>query len=114
LEEHQQVIGGDALAMANDINREGPALLRNPFRLTQMVGAQAAVRGLSEAIVFDSSKQVLARAGLAFSMELSIDGIPQWAIERARSGEVAVLTNSGDQRVRALVKLEGSLVDSYL
>ncbi len=114
LEEHQQVIGGDALAMANDINREGPALLRNPFRLTQMVGAQAAVRGLSEAIVFDSSKQVLARAGLAFSMELSIDGIPQWAFERARSGEVAVLTNSGDQRVRALVKLEGSLVDSYL
>jgi two-component system nitrogen regulation sensor histidine kinase NtrY len=114
LEEHQQVIGGDALAMANDINREGPAFLRNPYRLTQMVGAQAAFRGLSEAIVFDSSKQVLARAGLAFSMELSIDGIPQWAIERARSGEVAVLTNSGDQRVRALVKLEGGLIDSYL
>jgi two-component system nitrogen regulation sensor histidine kinase NtrY len=114
LEEHQQVIGGDALAMANDINREGPALLRNPYHLTQMVGAQAAIRGLSEAIVFDANKQVLARAGLAFSMELSLDGIPQWAIERARSGEVAVLTNSGDQRVRALVKLEGSLVDAYL
>lgn len=114
LEEHQQVIGGDALAMANDINREGPALLRNPYRLTQMVGAQAAVRGLSEAIVFDSTKQILARAGLAFSMELSIDGIPQWALERASSGEVAVLTNSGDQRVRALVKLEGSLIDCYL
>jgi len=114
LEEHQQVIGGDALAMANDINREGPALLRNPYHLTQMVGAQAAIRGLSEAIVFDANKQVLARAGLAFSMELSLDGIPQWAIERARSGEVAVLTNPGDQRVRALVKLEGSLLDSYL
>ncbi|MDR3439460.1 PAS domain-containing sensor histidine kinase [Telmatospirillum sp.] len=114
LEEHQQVIGGDALAMANDLAREGPGLLRNPYRLTQIVGAQAAVRGLSEAIVFDASKEVLARAGLAFSMELSMDSIPNWAIERARSGEVAVLTNSGDQRVRALVKLEGSLIDAYL
>ncbi|MTJ80735.1 MAG: PAS domain-containing sensor histidine kinase [Telmatospirillum sp.] len=115
LEEHQQVIGGDALAMANDLAREGPGLFRNPYRLTQIVGAQAAVRGLSEAIVFDASRQILARAGLAFSMELSIDSIPNWAIERARSGEVAVLTNSGDQRVRALVKLESaSLIDVYL
>ena len=114
LEEHQQVIGGDALAMANDINREGPALLRNPDRLAQMVGTQAAVRALTEALVFDATGQVLARAGLAFSMELSIDRIPHWAFDRARSGDVAVLTNPGDQRVRALVKLEGSLIDSYL
>ena len=114
LEEHQQVIGGDALAMANDLAREGTGLFRNPYLLTQIVGAQAAVRGLSEAIVFDASRQVLARAGLAFSMELSMDSIPAWAFERARSGEVAVLTNPGDQRVRALVKLEGSLIDIYL
>ena len=114
MEEHQQVIGGDALAMANDINREGPALLRNPYRLAQMVGSQAAVRGLSEAIVFDFAGQVLARAGLAFSMELSIDRIPAWAFDRARSGDVAILTNPGDQRVRALVRLETGLSDAYL
>ncbi len=114
LEEHQQVIGGDALAMANDINHEGPALLRSPAWLAQMVATQAGVRALSEALVFDTTGQVLARAGLAFSMELSIDRIPHWAFDRARGGEVAVLTNPGDQRVRALVKLEGGLPETYL
>jgi two-component system nitrogen regulation sensor histidine kinase NtrY len=114
LDEHQQIIGGDALAMANDINREGPALLSSPFRLSEMVETQAAVRGLSEALVFDSTGQILARAGLAFSMELSVDRIPSWAFDRVRSGEVAVLTNPGDQRVRALVQLDSPLAETYL
>jgi len=114
MEEHQQVIGGDALAMANDINRGGPALLSSPNWLTQMVGTQAAVRALTEAIVFNTSGQVLARAGMAFSMELSIDRIPKWAFDRAAAGEVAVLTNPGDERVRALVRLESGLTDTYL
>ena len=114
LEEHQQVIGGDALAMANDINREGPTLLRSPAWLAQMVSTQAAVRALTEAIIFDSTGRVLARAGLAFSMELSIDRIPQWAFDRARSGDVAVMTSPGDQRVRALVKLESGLPEAFL
>jgi two-component system nitrogen regulation sensor histidine kinase NtrY len=114
LEEHQQIIGGDALAMANDINREGASLLHSPNRLSKMVGTQAAVRGLSEAVVFDDSGQVLARAGLEFSMELSIDRIPQWAFDRVHSGEVTVLTNPGDERVRALVELEGGLTPTYL
>ncbi|MBI5163325.1 MAG: two-component sensor histidine kinase, partial [Magnetospirillum sp.] len=50
LEEHQQIIGGDALAMANDINREGPGLARMPQAFTSFVTNQAAVRGLTEAI----------------------------------------------------------------
>ncbi|HVI52223.1 MAG TPA: PAS domain-containing sensor histidine kinase [Candidatus Sulfotelmatobacter sp.] len=115
LEEHQQAIGGDALAMAADINREGPGILSNPIRLEQMVGNQAGIRALSEAIVFNSTGEVIARSGLAFSMELSIQRIPRWAFDQVRSpGQVAVLTNPGDDRVRALVKLDGSLVDTYL
>ena len=114
MEEHQQVIGGDALAMANDINRGGPALLSSPGWLSQMVSTQAAVRALTEAIVFNTAGQVLARTGLAFSMELSIDRIPRWAFDRASAGEVAVLTNPGDERVRALVRLESGLTDTNL
>ncbi|HIJ38626.1 MAG TPA: PAS domain-containing sensor histidine kinase [Rhodospirillaceae bacterium] len=114
MEEHQQIIGGDALAMANDINRGGSALLRSQAWLSQMVGTQAAVRALTEAVVFTTGGQILARSGMAFSMELSIDRIPQWAFDRAEAGEVAVLTNSGDQRVRALVKLESGFADTYL
>ncbi len=114
LKEHQQVIGGDALAMANDINREGPALLQSPRAFNSFVATQAAVRGLSEAIVFDGQGRILARSGLGFSIELSLSQIPLWAFDKARAGEVAILTSEDDQRVRALVQLQGFFGNAYL
>ena len=114
LEEHQQIVGGDALAMANDINREGALLLRSPQTFAQFVGTQAAVRGLSEAIVFDKHGTVLARAGLIFAVDSSIDQIPAWAFEKARMGDVAVITGGAEDRVRALVQLQGLVGDTYL
>ncbi len=114
LQEHQQVIAGDALAMANDINREGPLLVAAQQRFNTFVATQAAVRGLTEAIVFDNQGQVLARSGLAFSIESSISQIPYWATEKARNGEVAVLTSEDDDRVRALVRLPAFIGETYL
>jgi two-component system nitrogen regulation sensor histidine kinase NtrY len=113
-EEHQQVIRGDAMAMANDINREGLVVVTNPSWLNQLVAGQAAARGLTEAIVFDSSGRILARTGLAFSMEMSLDRLPQSAVSQAKSHEVAVLTNPDDQRMRALVQLDTGLTDTFL
>ena len=114
LEEHQQIIGGDVLAMANDINREGVLLERTPQRFSSFVSTQAAVRGLTEAVVFDGQGRILARSGLAFAIETSLDQIPFWAMEKARSGEVAVLTNDDDDRVRALVRLQSFFDETYL
>ncbi|MDO8606207.1 MAG: PAS domain-containing sensor histidine kinase [Phaeospirillum sp.] len=114
LEEHKQIIGGDALAMANDINREGAMLLRAPQAFTQFIATQAAIRGLTEAVVFDSRGAILARSGLIFATEASIDQIPSWAFDKARAGDVAVLTSGGDDRVRALVMLPGLFGDTYL
>ncbi len=114
LEEHQRIIGGDALAMANDLTREGPLLLRSPQRFMQLVLAQAAVRGLTEVIVFDASGRILAKTGFSFSMELSMEQIPLWAFEKARNGEVAILTTGEDDRVRALVRLDGMFTDVFL
>jgi two-component system nitrogen regulation sensor histidine kinase NtrY len=114
LEEHKRIIGGDALAMANDINREGPLLLRSPQHFSQFVGTQAAIRGLTEAIVFDTRGNVLARSGLIFAVEASIDQIPAWALEKARSGDVVVLSAAGEDRVKALVQLQGLFGDTFL
>lgn len=115
LEEHQQIIGGDALAMANDINREGPELARSSQTFSAFITSQAAIRGLTEAIVFEGQGgRVLARSGLAFSIESGVAQIPYWAFEKARSGEVAVLTSDDDDRVRALVQLQGFLGETYL
>jgi two-component system nitrogen regulation sensor histidine kinase NtrY len=112
LEEHRQTISADALAMAQDLNRGGPVLLSNPQRFNQYVAAQAAIRSLTEAVIFDGSGRVLARAG--FSLLLDFDPqIPDWALRQARNGEVAILTADTEDRVRALVRLD-SFTDSYL
>ncbi|CUW40212.1 Nitrogen regulation protein NtrY homolog [Magnetospirillum sp. XM-1] len=114
LEEHKRIIGGDALAMANDINREGPLLSRSPQHFSQFVGTQAAIRGLTEAIVFDTRGNILARSGLIFAVEASIDQIPAWALDKARGGDVVVLSGSGEDRVKALVQLQGLFGDTFL
>jgi two-component system nitrogen regulation sensor histidine kinase NtrY len=114
LAEHQQVIGGDALAMANDMGRDGFPLLENPLRLNQVLAGQAAIRGLAEAVIFTSDGRVVAHSGLAYSMELSIDQIPRWAYDRAKGGDVAILTSQGDERVRALVVLPNSVEPVFL
>lgn len=112
LEEHRQTINADVLAMAKDLNREGSLLLYNRERFQRTLAMQAALRSLTEAVVFDGSGRVIARAG--FSLLLDFDpGIPEWAMRQARAGEVVTLTAKTDDRVRALVKLD-SMVDSYL
>ena len=105
LQEHKENIRADALAMAADLNRESASLDFSEGRLRQVVNAQAALRSLTEAIVFDGSGRVLARTGLSFTME--VEQIPADALERASDGEVVSVTSDTDDRVRALVRLDG-------
>jgi two-component system nitrogen regulation sensor histidine kinase NtrY len=104
LREHQQAIKADILAMANDLNRDALALQLNPQRLSRVVSAQAALRGLTEALVFDSHGQVLAQSSLSFA--LGFEPVPQEAIQIANAGDVAIMTSDHDDRVRALVRLD--------
>jgi len=112
LEEHRSTIATDALGMAQALNRQGPLLVYNQQRFNQVVASHAAVRSLTEAVVFDSSGLVLARAG--YSLLLNFDPfIPDWAFQQAKLGEVAILTPPSDDRVRALVRLD-AFSDTYL
>ncbi|MBY0510420.1 MAG: PAS domain-containing sensor histidine kinase, partial [Rhodospirillaceae bacterium] len=106
LVEHQQAIKADALAVANDINRQwgqlsgGEQGLRDSFLSTQ-----AAFRGLTEAVIFTSDLKVIAKAGYTFALQTG-EQIPFQSIATANVGQVAVLTGESSDRVRALVKLE--------
>jgi two-component system nitrogen regulation sensor histidine kinase NtrY len=104
LHEHQQAIRADALAMANDLNRDAVQLALDPARLDQVVSAQAALRGLTEAMVFDRGGHVLARSSLSFT--LGFQPVPDGAMHLADEGEVAIMTSDSDDRVRALVRLD--------
>ncbi|MGI9449970.1 MAG: histidine kinase dimerization/phospho-acceptor domain-containing protein, partial [Geminicoccaceae bacterium] len=112
LEEHKDVIGADALAMAADINREALNLVGSPNRFQQFFDAQAALRSLTEAIVFQGDGQVIARTGLSFGLE--IESLPDASqLAKAAAGEAVVLTNDTEDRVRALVGLL-SFEDTFL
>src|SRR6516225_6693594 len=114
LHEHQQAIRADVLAMANDLNRDSVKLALNPQHLGQVVSAQAALRGLTEAVIFDRAGNMLARSSLSFT--LGFEPVPDDAMHLADEGGVAIMTNDSDDRVRALVRLNqfGSAVYLYV
>lgn len=111
LHEHQQNLRADALAMANDLNQESLRLVNDPIRFNQVVTTQMLLRALNEAVVFDGSGRVLAHGG--FAKAPPPEPLPVEAVEKARNGEVALLVNESDDRVRGVARLEG-FFDSYL
>ncbi len=111
LNEHLQVIRGDILSMARDLDRSAALLHDNPRRFSRIVAAQGVVRNLSEAYVLDGTGHALASWSLGFVLERS--PAPLDALDRAREGEVILLTSERDDRVRAVMKLD-RIVDAFL
>ena len=59
---------------------------------------------MTEAVILDSNGRIIARAGLSLLMDFDPQ-IPDWAAQKAREGEVTILTASTEDRVRALVRV---------
>ncbi|MBL6865054.1 MAG: PAS domain-containing sensor histidine kinase [Rhodospirillales bacterium] len=114
LKEHQKNIRGIALAMANDLNRSAYRLQQNPRLFTTVVSSLTEIRNLSEAVVVDSSGNTLARSQLSFSLgfNFSTDELLKGVLN-SRVGEVWIISDKNENKVRAGVKLEG-FVDAYL
>lgn len=111
LEEHKQVLRADALAMANDLNRQSSLLSTDPVRFAEVVSSQAYLRNLTEVIVFDGSGKILARSGLTFA--LTFEPITDEMRQHAQKGDVVLIVSDNDDRVRALLRLD-NFVDTYL
>jgi two-component system nitrogen regulation sensor histidine kinase NtrY len=111
LEEHQNNIRGDILAMAQNIDREAAALMASPQRFNQLISAWALSRSLSEALVFTESGVVLARSGLTFALEF--EPLPENTLKKAAEGEVVLFSGENEDRVRAVVRLD-RFFDAYL
>ncbi len=112
LEEHKNTIRSDALAISLDLDRQGVSLVLNPARFSRVLASQVGERSLTEAMVFDRSKRVIGRAGYSLLLDFDPE-VPDWALRRADLGEVVVLTTDADDRVRALLRLQG-FTNSYL
>ncbi len=111
-EEHRKNIRADALAMANDLNKQSTLLAKNAKRFKQVITTQAALRNLSQAIIFQRSK-ILAKTDLSFALMFEIKNFPDDIFDKAANGQVVILTNDQDDRVKALIKLD-NFFDTYL
>jgi two-component system nitrogen regulation sensor histidine kinase NtrY len=103
LEEHQQVIKADILAMANDIDRQAAMMMDPQAAYNRVLDTQSLLRNLSEAMIFDGRGKILSRSSLTFT--LAFENVPNYVLERAQDGEVVVLSSDADDRLRALVRL---------
>ena len=103
--EHQNAIKADALAVANDVNRQWSQFAMSPLLRDNALSTQIAFRGLTEAVIFRPDGQVIAKAGYTFSLAFG-DVVPFSELAKADSGQVPVITGENLDRVRALVRLE--------
>ena len=110
-DEHARSISGESLAMANDINREAYRLSGNRNLIDRYLSDQASLRNLSDAIIFDSTGQVLAKSRFAFA--ITFTNLKNAWLEQARGGEVVILRADETNKLRAIIKLN-SFVDAYL
>jgi len=103
-EEHQNNIRADALSMANDLNRAVVLLPDQSLAFARVLATQASARGLTEAVVFEPLLgRIIAHAGVSSAFMLSPP--PDWAMEIATGGEVAVIAVEEENRVRAIIAL---------
>ncbi len=111
LQEHTRTAADDALAIVSDLRNQPAALQAERQALTAFLEEHRRWRNLVAVAVFDQRGNVSARTG-------SIDGmagelVPDWAIARARAGEVAVVIARDRSRLRALVRITEQ-PDSFL
>lgn len=111
LQEHKNAVQGEALAMAYDFNRFQHRLLGDQKLMFTFINEQAEQRDLSEAIIFDGSSKVLASSRLSWSLDFAL--LPRTALDEAREKGVTTYTTDNEDRVRAVVKLDG-YVDRFL
>jgi len=118
IREKKDNIRADILAMAIDLNKQANYLSKNQKRLNQVLWYQTVARGLSEVVVFQHNKllqnnKVLGKGAFSFSILFELDGLPGDVFKSADKGEVVVLENNYDDRVRSLIRLS-RFKDTYL
>jgi len=116
LKEHKQTIKHDAIDIVGQLAPEVGALIENPQEFSRILTNQAYARHLSEVVVLNGHKEVIARSLLAFSFEFENLNLDQ-AMSDVQSGErIAFLADLGKEsidRVRILVRLD-PITDTYL
>jgi len=101
--EHSRTAAKGAVEIARQLRHDADALDGHEAPLNEQLDLQRRWRGLQAIAVFDAEGKVSVRTGATDGMAREL--VPDWAIARARNGEVAVIVGQGGDRLRALVRL---------
>lgn len=108
LQEHQQIIRADILAMTADLQRQRALLSTDPVALERMLRTQSFLRNLPTIIMLDTEGQVLMRIG--DEPDIPISKIGRMASAVQITGEVMLLPmgeEGSDARVRSITLVDG-------
>jgi len=108
LEEHQQLIRADILALGSDLDRQAAILTFDNEAMTKMLETQSFLRNFSNIHLINSGGRVLAQANLDSDFKTAnlMQNIP------LASTTEAVIEEKGQEGISALLKLSNYL-DSY-
>ena len=109
LNEHRQVLRGDTLAMATDINRESALLESDPTYFYTVFNGQTRVRSLHAAYLIKSDGRIVAKA--RGSVEVGMPAAENFVT--AKEDDIALFIVEDHNQIRALVALP-ALPDTYL
>lgn len=111
IDAHQRTIIADILTIASTLNREVAYIGDNEERLEEVLGNELRQREFTDALVFDGTGRVLGRSNLGLSLGFAT--VRDVDLDRARGGDIVMMQDGGDGRVRALLRLD-RYVDAYL
>ncbi|MAZ46780.1 MAG: hypothetical protein CMM98_04315 [Rickettsiales bacterium] len=109
--EHKKNIKNDILFINDEFTNEQIFYFSDKIRITEYLSYFVEVRNLDEAVIFESSGQLLAKVG-SFLVE-SENRPPLWTFLIADDGEIAIFPNSDQTKVRALKRLQRA-IPTYL
>lgn len=102
-EEHKKKILADASTMAQLVETHIPEVLDREEALCAILTKISSLKSFSEAILLDSSLEVMARTPLSYALEF--ENVRRQALEEALH-QSAVLLNASSGHIRALVGLD--------
>ena len=120
LTESRERIRDDTLALASELRQDGLLNISISDQFQSSFDSELNARGLTEAVIIDQRRRIVARGGYSLLMEFSLD-IPEEAIADADRGEIVILPSATGDRVRAIMLLDplgglylytGRLIDS--
>ncbi len=109
--EHKKNIKNDILFINDEFTNEQVFYFSDKIRITEYLDYFVEVRNLDEAVIFESSGQLLAKVG-SFLVE-SENRPPLWTFLIADEGEIAIFPNLDQSKVRALIRLQRA-IPTYL